>query len=212
MVAEKEGGSASPHVAKGIRNSHLFGLLPARSWPTPFKFLTSPSPSRAVTHPHHPTGRTEMSYARVNNSSDSEDDTVLNQPHQPQTNGPPREPQRSLTELAAMALPRSHSTYSRLNGEDTDHDEAAAENRRKGSASELDKSKITGDADDDDDDDDASENNDLEINIRFGEGQDLSLRVPRADTIAAMKDKVWICPRDSPTRSAGESYLRRSYF
>lgn len=139
-----------------------------------------------------------MSYAKVNNSSDSEDDTVSNGPHQPQTNEPPREPQRSLTELAAMVLPRSHSTYSRLNGEDTDHDEAAAENRRKGSASELDKSKITGDDDDDnDDDDDASGDNDLEINIRFGEGQDLSLRVPRTDTIAVMKEKVWTSPEIS---------------
>lgn len=186
-------GSASPHVVKGHEAVTFFLVFRQKGRGQPHsKFLTSPSPLQAVTHPHHPTGRTEMSYARVSNSSDSEDDTVSNGPHQPQTNGPPRGPQRSLTELAAMALPRSHSTYSQLNGDDTDHDEAAAENQGKESASELDKSKITGD---DDDDDDASEDNDLEINIRFGEGQDLSLRVPRTDTIATMKEKVWIYPR-----------------
>ncbi|KAG0012140.1 hypothetical protein BGZ82_002724 [Podila clonocystis] len=99
-----------------------------------------------------------------------------------------------------MALPRSHSTYSQLNGEDTDHDEDPADSRKKGLAGEQVKSKSAGD---DDDDDDAAEDNDLEINIRFGEGQDLSLRVPRTDTIATMKEKI---KEARPT--IGNKYLR----
>ncbi|KAG0315568.1 hypothetical protein BGZ97_008104 [Linnemannia gamsii] len=47
------------------------------------------------------------------------------------------------------------------------------------------------------------ENADLEINIRFGEGQDLSLRVPRTDTIAQVKDKI----KDARP-SIGNKYLR----
>lgn len=147
-----------------------------------------------------------MSYARVNNSSDSEDDTVSNGPHQPQqANGLLRGPQRSLTELAAMALPRSHAPYSRLNGEDADHDEDQTDSRKKGPAGEQDKNKSAGD----DDDDDANEDNDLEINIRFGEGQDLSLRVPRTDTIAIMKEKVRPYHEILLQEGAGEPFLTK---
>ncbi|KAG0359947.1 hypothetical protein BG005_011817 [Podila minutissima] len=98
-----------------------------------------------------------------------------------------------------MALPRSHAPYSRLNGEDADHDEDQTDSRKKGPAGEQDKNKSAGD----DDDDDANEDNDLEINIRFGEGQDLSLRVPRTDTIAIMKEKI---KEARPT--IGNKYLR----
>ncbi|KAG0082577.1 hypothetical protein BGZ92_011615, partial [Podila epicladia] len=99
-----------------------------------------------------------------------------------------------------MALPRSHdTTYSRLNGEDTDHDQDPTDIRKKGPSCEQDKSKSAGN----DDDDDTTEDNDLEINIRFGEGQDLSLRVPRTDTITTMKEKI---KEARPT--IGKKYLR----
>ncbi|KAF9320722.1 hypothetical protein BG003_005173 [Podila horticola] len=98
-----------------------------------------------------------------------------------------------------MTLPRSHSTYSRLHGEDKDHDEDLAESPKKVLTSEQDTSKSVGD----DDDDNNTEDNDLEINIRFGEGQDLSLRVPRTDTIAIMKEKI---KETRPT--IGNKYLR----
>ncbi|KAG0362317.1 hypothetical protein BGZ54_008688 [Gamsiella multidivaricata] len=45
--------------------------------------------------------------------------------------------------------------------------------------------------------------NDLEIHVRFGEGQDLSLRVPRTDTITQVKEKV-----KEARPSIGDKYLR----
>ncbi|KAG0314305.1 hypothetical protein BGZ99_008215 [Dissophora globulifera] len=48
--------------------------------------------------------------------------------------------------------------------------------------------------------------NDVEIHVRFGEGQDLKLRVPRTDTIAAVKEKA-----KEARPSISDKYLRLIY-
>ncbi|KAG0343338.1 Ubiquitin-conjugating enzyme E2 2 [Podila humilis] len=132
-----------------------------------------------------------MSYARVNTSSDSEDDAFTDAPQEsPQdVNGPAPAPprpalQRSLTELAALPIPgRSHSSYTRLYSADTT-------GNQEGSEKSTGHPAVTSGNEKDAANDDDAQDNDLEITVRFGEGQDLSLREPRTDTIATLKEKI----------------------
>ncbi|KAG0296457.1 hypothetical protein BGZ96_009410 [Linnemannia gamsii] len=146
-----------------------------------------------------------MSYARVNDTSDSEDEapnssTTPSAIHSPPP--PPRTRQASSVAAATLAaLTRRDSSnrqeYSRLDEDDDDAGglstqapvgagvdrrqddeqyEPTGQSRRR-SQDQVQKSRT-------------EENADLDINIRFGEGQDLSLRVPRSDTITQVKDKI----------------------
>ncbi|KAF9298962.1 hypothetical protein BGZ88_003040 [Linnemannia elongata] len=149
-----------------------------------------------------------MSYVRVNDASDSEDEASSNNNPSAAIHSPPPPPRtRQAGSVAAATLAAmtrggnsNRQGYSRL-GEDDDDGEVSpmqepvgagvvdrrqedeqsheqpVQSRRQSQDQMLQRSRT-------------EENADLEINIRFGEGQDLSLRVPRTDTIAQVKDKI----------------------
>ncbi|KAF9139399.1 hypothetical protein BGX30_008003 [Mortierella sp. GBA39] len=159
-----------------------------------------------------------MSYARVNDASDSEDETSSSTAaiHSPLP--PPRTRRAGSVAAATLAaLTRgsnsNHQGYSRLDEDDDDGGESPmqgpvgagvverrqedeqsheqpGQSRRQSQDQVVQRSRT-------------EENADLEINIRFGEGQDLSLRVPRTDTIAQVKDEI-----KEARPSIGNKYLR----
>lgn len=149
-----------------------------------------------------------MSYVRVNDASDSEDEASSNNSPSAAIHSPPPPPRtRQAGSVAAATLAAmtrggnsNRQGYSRLGEEDDDGEvspmqepvgagvvdrrqedeqshEQPVQSQRQSQDQMLQRSRT-------------EENADLEINIRFGEGQDLSLRVPRTDTIAQVKDKV----------------------
>ncbi|KAG0071182.1 hypothetical protein BGZ89_011351 [Linnemannia elongata] len=149
-----------------------------------------------------------MSYVRVNDASDSEDEASSSNSPSAAIHSPPPPPRtRQAGSVAAATLAAmtrggnsNRQGYSRL-GEDDDEGEVSpmqepvgagvvdrrqedeqsheqpGQSRRQSQDQMLQRSRT-------------EENADLEINVRFGEGQDLSLRVPRTDTIAQVKDKI----------------------
>lgn len=149
-----------------------------------------------------------MSYARVNDASDSEDEASNHTQSSTSIHSPPPPPRTrragSVAAATLAALTRGGNSnrqgYSRLDEEDDigggSHmqgpigagvvdrrredersQELSGQDRRQSLDQVVQRSRT-------------EENADLEINIRFGEGQDLSLRVPRTDTIAQVKDNV----------------------
>jgi len=143
----------------------------------PFSKQLQPGPKDpAVQRLKETTG--EMSYVRVNDSSDSDDESThpSSSPSRPldrARTSAQRVASTAAAALANMTVPNTERGYSRIGeGEDT-----------PGEQLDLHGSEQTHKDED-------AEDNDLEINVRFGEGQDLSLRVPRTHTIAQMKEKV----------------------
>ncbi|KAF9940455.1 hypothetical protein BGZ67_007591 [Mortierella alpina] len=127
-----------------------------------------------------------MSYVRVHDSSDSDDDSrddtvssssPTSQPH----NSAPRieSVAASLASLARPSRTAAHH-YSRVILEEDEDEEQQDASKQSDTASQA--SNGVQEPDD----------NDLEIHVRFGEGQDLCLRVPRTFTIAQVKDKTLI--------------------
>ncbi|KAF9910588.1 hypothetical protein EC991_006147 [Linnemannia zychae] len=153
-----------------------------------------------------------MSYVRVNNASDSEDEAATS-PSAVHSPLPPHRTRQTGSVAAATlaALTRNGTQrqgYSRLDGDDTidsaDHEPADAgvgqhrdetQQEQDGQSRRQNQNNATVPRTED--------NADLEINIRFGEGQDLSLRVPRTDTIEQVKDKI-----KEARPSIGAKYLR----
>ncbi|KAG0375243.1 hypothetical protein BGX24_009355 [Mortierella sp. AD032] len=153
-----------------------------------------------------------MSYARVNDASDSEDEAATS-PSAIHLSPPPSRT-RGVGSVAAAtlaALTRNGTQrqgYSRLDEDDTTKaaeyeptgariDRHAEETPQERTGQSRRQSQDKGPAPRRED------NADLEINIRFGEGQDLSLRVPRTDTIEQVKDKI-----KEARPSIGAKYLR----
>ncbi|KAF9540387.1 hypothetical protein EC957_004333 [Mortierella hygrophila] len=159
-----------------------------------------------------------MSYARVNDASDSEDETSTPSTAIHSSLPPPRTRRAGSVAAATLAaLTRGSNNnrqgYSRLDEDDDDGEEfpiqgpvgagvveqrqedeqpheQPGQSRRQSQDQVVQRSRT-------------EENADLEINIRFGEGQDLSLRVPRTDTIAQVKDEI-----KEARPSIGNKYLR----
>lgn len=158
---------------------------------------------------------TSMSYARVNDASDSEDEASNNAKPSTSIHSPPPPPRTrqagSVAAAALAALTRGGNSnrqgYTRLDEEDNDRGgspmqeqigagvvdrrqeveqshELSSQSQRQSQDQLVQRSRT-------------EENADLEINIRFGEGQDLSLRVLRTDTIAQVKDKVGLAEQCS---------------
>jgi hypothetical protein len=109
-----------------------------------------------------------MSYERVNDSSDSEGDVATSSPGHPI----PRTPSDRLASLARSTNFSTHR-YARVSAIDEEGEASAGRGKE-------DKEKPV----------DSSRSDEIEIHVRFNEGQDLSLRVSRTDTIAQFKDKV----------------------
>ncbi|KAI8604055.1 hypothetical protein EDD21DRAFT_242290 [Dissophora ornata] len=130
-----------------------------------------------------------MSYVRVNDSSDSEDDvansSVTNAPSAPTTPSAHIRRVGSAAAASLASLTRTNGSnaheYSPVGGhvEEEDAQEDSARNRGN---TGHDRSEAQTQSESE---------NDIEIHVRFGEGQDLSLRVPRTDTVAQLKEKVW---------------------
>ncbi|KAF9291258.1 hypothetical protein BGZ68_004574 [Mortierella alpina] len=128
-----------------------------------------------------------MSYVRVNDSSDSDDDSrdntapsssAASQPHNARRIG-----SAAASSLASLARPSVIDThhYSRVILEEDEDEEEQNVSKQPGQADIASRAPNRTQEQDD---------NDLEIHVRFGEGQDLCLRVPRTFTIAQVKDKV----------------------
>ncbi|KAK3838183.1 MAG: DUF2407 C-terminal domain-containing protein [Linnemannia gamsii] len=153
-----------------------------------------------------------MSYARVNDASDSEDEAatspsaIHSSPPPPRTRGVGSVAAATLAALTRNGTQRQG--YSRLDEDDTTK---AVEHEPTGAGidqhAEETPQERTGQSRRQSQDKDPAprreDNADLEINIRFGEGQDLSLRVPRTDTIEQVKDKI-----KEARPSIGAKYLR----
>ncbi|KAF9352731.1 hypothetical protein BGX34_012009, partial [Mortierella sp. NVP85] len=124
-----------------------------------------------------------MSYERVNDSSDSEGDVATSSLGHPIPNTP-------SDRLASLARSTNFSThrYARVSAIDEEGEASAGRGK--------DKEKPV----------DSSRSDEIEIHVRFNEGQDLSLRVSRTDTIAQFKDKV---KEAKPTIK--DKYLRLIY-
>lgn len=147
-----------------------------------------------------------MSYARVNDTSDSEDEAPTNNNTTPSTiHSPPPPPHTRRTGSVAAAtlaaLTREGSSnrqgYSRLDEGDDDERRlptqvpvSAVVDRRQDDGQYEPTGQSRRQSQDQGQKSRSEDNADLDINIRFGEGQDLSLRVPRTDTIVQVKDKV----------------------
>ncbi|KAF9175165.1 hypothetical protein BGX21_007498 [Mortierella sp. AD011] len=133
-----------------------------------------------------------MSYARVNTSSDSEDD-ASSIPTSPSAHVR-RTGSAAAASLASLAKPDSHRGhgYSQLSGSAIGEEDSTQNNAGEDAA-----------AIDLQEQDKADSENDIEIHVRFGEGQDLKLRVPREDTIAQVKEKV-----KQAKKSVGDKYMR----
>ncbi|KAF9411100.1 hypothetical protein BGZ94_001431 [Podila epigama] len=106
--------------------------------------------------------------------------------------------------MAGLALPSRSPAYSRLHNQDHSDTEDTV-NKVKGNTKEPGSERSERQSTDHgaDDGDDPPQDNDLEIKIRFGEGQDLSLRIPRTDSIATLKEKI-----KEARPSIGDKYLR----
>ncbi|KAF9131376.1 hypothetical protein BGW39_001884 [Mortierella sp. 14UC] len=139
-----------------------------------------------------------MSYARVNDASDSEEEAVTSSAvHSPP---PPSRTRRTGSVAAATlaALTRNGTQregYNRLDGDDAtdpiDHGPASTGADQHRDETQQEQTVQSRRQSQDNAPAPRSEDNaDLEINIRFGEGQDLSLRVPRTDSIEQVKDKI----------------------
>ncbi|KAF9115296.1 hypothetical protein BGX27_008298 [Mortierella sp. AM989] len=118
-----------------------------------------------------------MSYARVNTLSDSDDDanSIPTSPsvHVRRTSSAAA---ASLASLTTPNSPRLHE-YSQLSNNAIEGEEDSAQLNNEDSSVSVDQQART------------DSENDIEIHVRFGEGQDLKLRVPREDTIAQVKEK-----------------------
>ncbi|GJJ72128.1 hypothetical protein EMPS_04485 [Entomortierella parvispora] len=133
-----------------------------------------------------------MSYDRVNDSSGSDDDST----HSPSLS--PSQPLEQARTSVQRVTSSAVATLANITGQSAGHgysrigeEEDSPEKQANHSGSEqIPKDEV-------------AEDNDLEINVRFGEGQDLSLRVPRTHTIAQMKEKI-----KEARPSIGEKYLR----
>ncbi|KAF9966086.1 hypothetical protein BGZ70_003317 [Mortierella alpina] len=127
-----------------------------------------------------------MSYVRVNDSSDSDDDSRDNTasssatPSQPHNNASRIGTVVSLAPLARPSRTDTHH-YRRVIHEEDEEEEEQDASKEPGQADIASQAPNRMQQPDD---------NDLEIHVRFGEGQDLCLRVPRTFTIAQVKDKV----------------------
>ncbi|KAF9358865.1 hypothetical protein BGX26_000729 [Mortierella sp. AD094] len=134
-----------------------------------------------------------MSYARVNTSSDSEDD-ASSIPTSPSTHvqRTSSAAAASLASLASSNSPRNHG-YSQLSNSAVEGEEDSTQNNTDEGAATVDLQEQ----------DKTDSENDIEIHVRFGEGQDLKLRVPRTDTIAQVKEKV-----KQAKESVGDKYMR----
>ncbi|KAG0047885.1 hypothetical protein BGZ83_007129 [Gryganskiella cystojenkinii] len=133
-----------------------------------------------------------MSYVRVNDSSDSDDDSA----HPSTTTSRPFDRARSSAQRVTTAAAATIASMTRSSGHDyapISDDQDTQDDPVDGSHSQATQSKK----------DEHHEDNDLEINVRFGEGPDLSLRVPRTHTIAQMKEKI-----KEARPSISEKYLR----
>ncbi|KAF9952663.1 hypothetical protein BGZ72_006027 [Mortierella alpina] len=130
-----------------------------------------------------------MSYVRVNDSSDSDDDSRDNAASASSTTS---HPHSIAPRIGSTAAPSSLTSFARPSGTDTRHysrlaheeDEDGEEqtvSKEPGQAGATNQAPNQAQEQDD---------NDLEIHVRFGEGQDLCLRVPRTFTIAQVKEKV----------------------
>ncbi|KAF9994930.1 hypothetical protein BGZ79_000275 [Entomortierella chlamydospora] len=129
-----------------------------------------------------------MSYARVNTSSDSEDD-ASSIPTSPSAHVR-RTSSAAAASLASLTRSDSHRShgYSQLSNNAIGEEDSTQNNVGEGAA-----------AIDLQEQDKTDSENDIEIHLRFGEGQDLKLRVPRTDTIAQVKQAK---------ESVGDKYMR----
>jgi hypothetical protein len=125
-----------------------------------------------------------MSYVKVNDSSDSDEDSRDNiasssaTPSQPHNNASRI---RSIASLASLPSRADTHHYRRVIHEEDEEEEEHDASKQPGQADIASQASNRMQQPDD---------NDLEIHVRFGEGQDLCLRVPRTFTIAQVKDKV----------------------
>lgn len=133
-----------------------------------------------------------MSYVRVNDSSDSEDDAAASSLG--------RSP--STHQASIPALPSSAHRYARVSAVDDDEHEESSENKDKDKGKDANRDKDATRAKSTDTDRGESDN-EVEIHVRFGEGSDLCLRVPRTDTVAQFKEKI-----KEAKPSIGKKYLR----
>ncbi|KAF9155088.1 hypothetical protein BG015_011056 [Linnemannia schmuckeri] len=149
-----------------------------------------------------------MSYARVNDASDSEDEASSN--NNTTTSAihsvppPPRTRRTGSVAAATLAALTRGSNSNRQGYSRLDEDDDAAEGsptqgpgsaevdqrRQEDEQSHEQTGQTRRQSQDQVQGSRTEENADLEINIRFGEEQDLSLRVPRTDTIEQVKDKI----------------------
>ncbi|KAF9207579.1 hypothetical protein BGZ49_000110 [Haplosporangium sp. Z 27] len=130
-----------------------------------------------------------MSYARLNNSSDSEDEAPTSpSAHVRRTSSAAA---ASLASLIQSNGPRIHE-YSQLSNDVVEEEESTSRN----DAATVDHHELENN----------DSENDIEIHVRFGESKDLKLRVPRTDTIAQVKEKVKLA-----NEAVGDKYMRLIY-
>ncbi|KAF9897418.1 hypothetical protein BX616_005638, partial [Lobosporangium transversale] len=142
-----------------------------------------------------------MSYVRVNESSDGEDDEISSTPST-QIRRAGSAAAASLASLTGSNALNNYG-YSRVGQNTTEdanqerHDLPQQKNHEEEEEEEEEESNQKRNQDR------SANDNDIEIHVRFGEGQDLSLRVPRTDTVAQFKEKV-----KKARPSIGDKYLR----
>ncbi|KAF9181421.1 hypothetical protein BGZ51_005450, partial [Haplosporangium sp. Z 767] len=154
-----------------------------------------------------------MSYVRVNDSSDSEDDTVINSnSNNNNSNSSTSTDVHADIQRLGSAAAASLASLTRSSGSNTEHysrlphlseDEDDGHNEINRAQSEYDGHRHGAKEPSETNPEQSQDQNDLEIHVRFGEGQDLNLRVPRTDTISQVKDKV-----KELRPSIGNKYLR----
>ncbi|KAF9421659.1 hypothetical protein BGZ76_003955 [Entomortierella beljakovae] len=162
-----------------------------------------------------------MSYSRLNNSSDNEDDAIQGNEHSNNhshnydsiSTSPSFHTRRtssaaaaSLASITRTSHPRIHEYSQLTNGSEVtseDDDEQVKNHSGQGTRQHVIEESNSRRSTDSSAVNNEDSDNDIEIHVRFGEGQDLKLRVTRTDTIAQVKEKVKLAKE-----SIGDKYLR----